>query len=84
MPVVLAAVLAVAGFVWWSWGRRRAGDEVAFRLDSLFRRKPCKWKATGDAKGALEDYQCAVCGVTAFSRTGQGPVDCKRSLRGGL
>ncbi|MEP3345215.1 MAG: hypothetical protein ABJN34_10225 [Litoreibacter sp.] len=84
MPIVLAILLAVAGFVWWSWGRRRAGDEVAFRLDKLFRRKPCRWNGTGDAKGALLEYRCATCGVAAYSRTGKGPNDCKRNLRGGL
>ena len=84
MPVVLAILLAVAGFVWWSWGRRRAGNEVAFRLDKLFRRKPCKWRPTGDGKGALQEFRCETCGVSAYSRTSRGPVDCKRNIRGGL
>lgn len=85
MPVVLVALLAIAGFIWWSWGRKRAGDEVSYRLDKLlFRRKPCKWQPTGNGKGALNEFRCDTCGVSAYSRSPKGPVDCKRNLRGGL
>lgn len=84
MPVLIAIAVAVLGFIWWSWGRRRAGDEVAFRLDRLFRRRPCQWSTTGDKNGRMVEYKCATCHVVAYSTTGKPPQDCKRAARGGL
>ena len=85
MHILLLVLLTAAGFIWWSWDRRRrAGDEESFGPDSLFRRKPCKWQPTGDGKGALLEFRCETCGVSAYSRTGKGPVDCKQNLRGRL
>ncbi len=58
---------------------------VLFGLAFLFRprrrRRPCRWQRTkGRSGGSLAAYRCRVCGVEAFSTTGQPPADCKRDL----
>lgn len=82
MPLALALALAVVGFVWWSWGRRRAGDAVAGKLDRAFRKRDCRWSETGDRNGRFVEYRCVNCGIAAYSTTGRAPTTCKRNLRG--
>lgn len=87
MPILIA-VLTVAAFVIWRlWARDRAQSEISSRLDPiyyrLFRRKKCKW-ALMDGRRSLNEFHCENCGVTAYSRSDNGPVECKRALRTSL
>ena len=85
MPLLIALALATAGFVWWAWGRNRAGAEVSRRLDHAFRKRPpCRWQATGDARETLREWRCDTCRTTAYGRAGAPPRECKRHLGGGL
>jgi hypothetical protein len=83
MPIILTFLVLAAGFIWWSWGRDRAGSALSRRLDGLFRRSPCKWALTGDSNGRLVEYRCETCGIAAYSTTGAAPVTCKRNIRNG-
>ncbi len=82
MPLALVIALAVIGFVWWAWGRQRAGNAVAGMLDQVFRKRDCKWAKSGDQNGRFVEYRCAICGIAAYSTTGKAPTNCKRNLRG--
>ncbi|MGL6209353.1 MAG: hypothetical protein ACRC14_05940 [Paracoccaceae bacterium] len=83
MPIILTVLILVAGFLWWSWGRDRAGSVVSNRLDRLFRRSACKWTPTGETNGRFHEYRCETCGIAAYSTTGSPPVTCKRNIRNG-
>ncbi len=82
MPLAFVLALAVIGFVWWAWGRQRAGNAVAGKPDQVFRKRDCKWSETGDQNGRFVEYRCATCDIAAYSTTGNAPTTCKRNLRG--
>ncbi|MEZ5776729.1 MAG: hypothetical protein R3E44_00055 [Paracoccaceae bacterium] len=88
MPILIIVALIVAGILWRLWARDRVQGELGARLDPLanrmFRRRQCQWKHVGRGHGALEEYRCESCSVTAYSQGGKPPRECKRSLRGGL
>ena len=46
-------------------------------------RPPCPWREGSTRKGMIR-WQCAECGVEAFTKDGRAPKECKRDLRGGL
>lgn len=81
MPFLIAVVLAIVGFIWWSWGRDKASNSLARGLDQLFKRRECRWITTGDANGRFVEYRCQSCGVASYSTTGKAPVTCKRNLK---
>lgn len=88
MPFLIVAALVVLWFVWANWGRDKAGAELGRTLDPawrrLVRRRKCRWQATGAGGGALSEFRCETCGVTAYSGSAKGPKECKRGLGGGL
>ncbi|MBS8227667.1 hypothetical protein [Vannielia litorea] len=87
MPAILTALAVIGLFVWWNWGRARARSELSSRLDPLanrvLRRRKCRWRPTGGS-GALKEFRCESCGVTAYSQRSAGPAECKRNLRSSL
>ncbi|MBY6050053.1 hypothetical protein KUV47_18920 [Vannielia litorea] len=87
MPIVISALVVIGLFIWWNWGRNRARAELSNRLDPLanrvFRRRKCRWSPVGGS-GALKEFRCETCGVTAYSQSARGPAECKKGLRGGL
>lgn len=87
MPLLIALAVLAGLLVWRLWARDRAQAEMSARLDPLWhrllRRKPCRWQLR-DGRGALKEFRCAHCGVTAYSRTDRGPQECKRALRSSL
>lgn len=83
MPILIAVLGFVLLFIWYNWGRRKAQTGLAHALDSfyyrLFNRQKCKWHTKGNSSGTLQEFQCATCGVSAYSQSGNGPRECKRS-----
>ncbi len=87
MPILIAVLMIAALVVWRLWARDRAQAELGSRLDPLanrlLRRRKCKWVAQ-DSRHSLREFRCDTCGVTAYSRSPNGPVECKRQLRNHL
>ena len=87
MPFMIGLLVIAALLVWRLWARDRAEAELSSRLDPLwrriFRRKSCRWRLVND-RSALREFRCETCGVTAYSRSDRGPVECKRQLRSSL
>ncbi len=87
MPFILAAVVIGALIIWRLWARDRVQGEIGRKLDPLamrlFRRRKCRWVQQGIARGALTEFHCTACGVTAYSQSSGGPRECKRGLGGG-
>ncbi|MFD1795221.1 hypothetical protein FQV27_13900 [Paracoccus aurantiacus] len=87
MPLMIGLLLIAALLVWQLWGRDRTQAELSNRLDPfwyrIFRRKKCRWHVIDDRR-TLKEFRCETCGVTAYSRSDRGPVECKRQLRSTL
>ncbi len=88
MPLVLAGILVIGWFVWANWGRGKASAELNRKLDPVWSRitkpKKCKWKAAASGGTGLREFTCQTCGVTAYSASQAGPIECKKGLTGGL
>lgn len=88
MPFLIAAAFVILWFVWANWGRDRADAELGRTLDPVWRRiarrRTCLWQPTGAGGGALREFRCKACNVTAYSASAKGPTECKRGLGGGL
>ena len=84
MPILIALGLAIAFFVWRSWGLDQAEVAVSTRMNRLFRKRKCAWEATGSGTDNLREYKCLNCKVTAYSGGGKPPQECKRALGGSL
>ncbi|MDF0602092.1 hypothetical protein P1J78_15230 [Psychromarinibacter sp. C21-152] len=41
----------------------------------------CRWKRDPRARDTLVRWQCAACGVDAFTSDGRRPKECKRHMR---
>ncbi|MBA4491104.1 hypothetical protein [Paracoccus sp. S1E-3] len=87
MPFMLGLLIVAALLIWRLWARDRAEAELGTRLDPLwrriFRRRKCCWQLVND-RSALREFRRTTCGVTAYSRSDVGPVECKRQLRSSL
>jgi hypothetical protein len=88
MPVLILIAMGAAFVLWRLRARNRVEGALGQTLDPLvarlFRRAKCRWAATGAGEGALQEFRCATCGVTAYSQSATGPRECKRGLAGGL
>jgi len=47
------------------------------------RGKDCNWQLTPGGHGALREYTCKTCGVTAYGHNGKPPSLCKRKIANG-
>lgn len=74
MALMLAILVAVIAFLWWS--HRRAQAEAGPE------RPKCVWLATGAARGRLREYRCDTCGATGYTATKGPPETCKRDYAG--
>jgi hypothetical protein len=88
MPVLILIAMGAVFLVWRLWARDRVESALGRKLDPLaarlFRRSKFCWVTTGTNEGTLQEFQCATCGVTAYSQSSSGPRECKRRLMGGL
>jgi len=88
MPFIILIITSAVLFIWYNWGRNRARSSLSQHLDPffyrLFKKLPCQWVPVEKITGGLNQFRCQNCGVTAYSTSGKGPQECKRSLRGGL
>lgn len=83
LGLILAAVV-VAGLVLYQRRQNLAKTDLNAKLNPMWERMAnrnrCKWKAGKAGSGALREFTCQTCGVTAYSTAANGPQDCKRSL----
>ena len=76
---LLLAVLAVAVVAWMRRGGRVALGRGGSQPQKTAR---CRWTATGEGYGRLQQYRCATCGETAYSGTGKAPSQCRKAIGG--
>ncbi len=84
MPGLILAICVVAVLVWYQRRQTRAKADLNTSLNPMWERMAktnrCKWKAGKAGSGALREFTCQTCGVTAYSTAANGPQDCKRNL----
>ena len=85
--VVIGAVLAGFLFIWNRYRNRAGGAALHLPRVSMSFGNRCKWRAknarsASKQSGLLMEFQCATCGVTAYSTEKNGPKQCKKGLDG--
>ncbi len=83
MELLVISALLIGMYVIWtrrtSFGRSNAASPRS--KPPLFSKNRCNWSLrNASASGVLREFECATCGVTAYSTERAGPKQCKKGL----